>query len=91
MGLGIERDDLCHWLWLKAVQPVKEIDEYSQCILLFHLHRVAKTCPSPFHIGVIFESEVPLLERDGVAEEELWAAVEDVGDGTPGEVEMKRA
>ena len=31
----------------------------------------------------MFEFDVLLLERDGVAEEEMWSVFENIGDGIP--------
>ena len=85
------RNNLRCRLWLEAVQPVEEIHKHLQCILLSRLHGNTKVCLSNFHIWVIFELEVLLLERDGVVEEEIWSVLENIGDGIPCEVPMKRA
>ena len=38
----MERDNPCGHLWLKAIQPVKEIHEHFQGVLLADLHRFSK-------------------------------------------------
>ena len=43
------------------------------------------------HIWFISEPKILLLESDGIIEEELWSASENIGDGTLGEVPMERA
>jgi len=90
-GIAIERDNLRCRLWLKAVQPVKEIHQHLECTLLSAPHCFAKTCPSGFYIWVIFEPEVLPLEGDGVVEEEKWSVSENCRGGILGEVKMKRA
>ena len=49
---------------------------------------MTRCCPRDDGI-VLFE--VLLLERDGIVEEKPWSDFENIGDGIPGEVPMKRA
>jgi len=79
------RDNLLRrCLWFKAVQPVKELYQHLQRLLLASLNCVARTRTSFLHIRVTLE--VLLLERNGVVEEELWGALESIRDGVRGEI-----
>jgi hypothetical protein len=82
LELLIERDRL----WFKSVQPIKEFHEHFQRGLLAGFHRFAEVCLLTSHIWVILELEVPLLERDGVVEEEVRSVLENVWEHIPGEV-----
>jgi len=71
LGLSAERGDPCRWLWIKVVQPIKEIHQHFQRALLAGLHRFTQFRLRFLHILVILDLDVLLLERDRVAEEEL--------------------
>ena len=87
-GLGqiIEIDNLCRWLWPQAVQPVEEIHQHFQSPVLAGLHCGAHVCPYSLLTRIFYETEVPLLERDGVVEEEQFSVFERKGDSVLGEV-----
>ena len=76
---------------LKAVQPVEEIHEHAQSLLLGGLHRSTKVCPSFFQTWVIHEPMILPLERDGVVEKELWGVFKRLGDSMLGEVQVYQA
>jgi len=65
-------------LWFKAVQPVKELCQHLQSLLLASLHCVAIRA-SLLHIRTTLK--VLLLERNGVVEEELRSVFESIRDG----------
>ena len=81
----VERDDLRRRMWFKTVQPVKEIQDHFQSVLLGGLHRLAQLGPLVVHIWAIFELGIRLLQRDGVVEEELRSVFEDIWESIPGE------
>ncbi len=74
-------------MWLEAVQPVKEIHQHLQSVLFAGLYHFATIRHFHLHLWSIFNFEVPLLERDGVVEEELWGVLEEVWEGVLGEIE----
>jgi len=73
-------------LWVKAVQPVKELHQHFQSFLLISYYRIAQACLLVLHIWFILDPEVILLEGDGVAEEELRGVFEHVWDDILGEI-----
>ena len=85
----IARDYIRRRLWLKAVQPIKEIHEHPQSLLLGGLHRSANFCPSFIHTRVAHNIMILPLERDGIVEEEVWSIPENIGDGLLGKVPVK--
>ena len=68
----------------KAVQPVKEIYQHFQNVLLVHFHHF----PLFLHHWIALEPEKPLLGRDRVFEEELKSAFENTSDNIVGEVRI---
>ena len=84
----VERDNLRHRLWFKAVQPVKKIDSHFQSVLFGRFHRIAQVRPSFLHVWIFLELVVLPLERDGVVEEELRSALEFARNCFQGEVPM---
>ena len=64
--LLIEGDDLRHRLWLEAVQPVEEVHKHFQGSLLATLH----------YSSLIRATYGPILERQGVVEEEQRSVFE---------------
>jgi len=69
-GLDLLYNPCCR-LWIKVVQPVKEIHQHFQRVLLADLHRFAQLRLRFLQIWVILDLEVLLLECDRVAEEKL--------------------
>jgi hypothetical protein len=87
LGLcGVGRDNLRCRLWLEAVQPVKEIHEHFQGILLAGLHQFEHVHPLFLHTRVILEPKVFSLERDGIVKEILWSIFEAIRDSVLGGV-----
>jgi uncharacterized protein YeaO (DUF488 family) len=80
LRLLVECHNLCRRLWLKAVQPVKELDQHFQSLLLRSLHRFMRFFPHFLLTRHILELEVLLLERDWVVEEELGSLFENLWD-----------
>ena len=72
-------------MWFKTVQPVKEIHDHFQSVLLSGLHRLTQLGPLVVHIWAIFELGILLLQRDGVVEEELRSVFENIREIIPGE------
>jgi len=83
----MERDNLCCRLWLKAVQPVKEIHQHLQCILFNGLYHFVKVLSHP-PVRSILHFEIVLQERDRIVEEEMWSGFEELWDGVLGEIEV---
>jgi len=83
----IEVDNLLRWLWLQAVQPVKEFNQHPQSLFLTLLHRFA-------HLFVRFRTTIEVeeitLERDGVVEEKPRSRFEHVWYSLRGEVQRQR-
>jgi len=78
------------WLQtVQTVQPVEELYQHLQRILLTGLHRFARVRPSFLHVWALLEFEVLPLERDGVVEEELRSTSEFMGDRIQGEVPVE--
>jgi len=67
-----------------VAQPVKELNQHSQSLLLValdyfaHLH-FAHTLPFTFCLQVIRELEVLVLDSNGVVEDETRSVVEKIG------------
>ena len=80
-----------HRLRLKAVQPVEEIHEHPESLLLGGLHRPTKVCAFFFHTCVIHERMILPLERDGVVEKKLWCVFKHLWDSTMGEIQVYQA
>jgi len=79
------------WVWLKAVQPIKEFHPHIHSDLLVGLHCITPIRPSFLHIWVILEREVPLLKRGGVVEEKLRSAFEHIWNIVLAEILVKWA
>ena len=75
--LSVEGDALRHRLWLKTIQPVKEVHQHFQGFLLAGLQIHS--------FGITPELEGVLLERDRVVEVELRSVSEHIRDNTPSE------
>jgi hypothetical protein len=86
MRLLVESHNLCRRLWLKAVQPVKQLDQHFQSLLLRVLHRLLQFFPHFLLIRHVFELEELFLERDWVVEEELGSLFENIWDDVFGNV-----
>ena len=90
LGFFKERSNLRRWSWLQAVQPIKEVHQHFQSVLLAVLYLFAQLDHSFFHIWDILKLEVFLLERDGIVEDEVWSIFKKRWDSIPAEVPMKR-
>ena len=78
-------------MWFKAVQPIKEVHEHLQSVLLGGLDRLVQIDPFCIHIWVVLELGVLPLQSDKVVEEEVRCVLEDAWESTPGDVAMLRA
>jgi len=76
LRLLVKSHDLCRRLWLKAVQPVKELDQHFHGPLLRTFNCFMHFLPPSLLIRIIFGLEALLLERDRVVEEELRGVFE---------------
>ena len=81
----IEVDNLLRWLWLHAVQPVKEFNQHLQSLLLTLLHAFAPIRYQFLLFRTALEAEEPPLERDGIGEEKLRSTAEPGWDSLLGE------
>ena len=86
LQLLIARHYLRGWLLLKAVQPVKEINQHLQRVLLAGLHHFAKIWPLNPRIWFTLELEALPLGRNGVVEEKLRRVLESLWENIFGEV-----
>jgi len=77
-----------HRLWLEADQPVKEMHQHIQGLLLAHLYHFAHFF---MLTRIILKLEVPPLECYGVVEEKLRSAFQRLRDGVLGEVPREGA
>jgi hypothetical protein len=82
----IKVDDLRRRLWPQAIQPVEEFHQHFQSPLLAVLHCPAHNRLYFFLIRIIYKTEVLLLQRDGVVEEEQFGVFEHDWDSVCGEV-----
>ena len=76
LGLLMAIDNLRRRLWLKAIQPVEEVHQYFQAVLLGILH-----CFLHFrHIHILhrLELDVFLLERNRIINLEPMSGFENV-------------
>ena len=89
MRLLVESHNLCRWLWLKAIQPVKKIDQHLQSSLFRVLHLFLHFMPQFPLIRAILKPAELLLERDWVVKEELGGIFENLWDGVLREVERE--
>ncbi len=89
MRLLVESHNLCRWLRLKVVQPVKKITHHFQSSQFHVLHLSLHFLPHFPLSRVILELEELLLERDWVVEEELGSVFENLWDGVLCEVQRE--
>ena len=78
LGLFIKDHSFLRRLSLKTVQPVKEIYQRFQSLLLAGLDHFTHFRPLTRRFYVILELEVLPLERDGVVQEELRNVLENI-------------
>lgn len=83
---GIEVDNLFRRLWLEAVQPVKEMNQRLQSVLLAFLHSFVQILLHFLHLPLTVETDVPSLERNGVVEVKLTGVPEHLWYSLRGEV-----
>ena len=78
LGAFTEDHRFHYRLSLKTVQPVKEIYQHFQSLLLAGLDHFTHFRPLTCQFYVILELEVLPLERDGVVQEELGNVLENI-------------